>query len=134
MDDSDKLDPSSDFCTESSWTLGGADSDMYSTFFQDRDRESSILSEFGWNLQPENSLVDFDRIENTFAGDSTFPATSRVINPSSHNIDSVVREMEVQTGPTAENNQSVSSSTSEDLPEKSTASASSAEKATPETA
>lgn len=111
---------------------------MFNNFFQDRYRESSILSEFGWNLQPDNSshnFVDFDRIENSFPGASTFPAITRVTdhNPSS-NIDSVVREMEAQTRPAADNNQSVSSSTSEDLPEKSTASGSSAEKATPETA
>lgn len=132
MDDSDKLDPPTDFSTESSWTLGADSDTMFNSFFQDRDRESTILSEFGWNLQPDNitshTFVDFDRIQNNFAGASTFPATSRVTddhNPSSN--------IEAQTGPTADNNQSVSSSTSEDLPEKSTASASSTEKVAPET-
>ncbi|KAL8157333.1 hypothetical protein AgCh_002146 [Apium graveolens] len=141
MDNSDKLDPPADFSTESSWTLGADSDNMFNTFFQDRDRESSILSEFGWNFQPDinssHNFAEFDRIHNDFAGSSTFPAISRVTddhNPNTNIIDSVVREMEAQTGPTAENNQSVSSSTSEDLPEKSTASASSTEKVAPETA
>lgn len=139
MDDSDQPDPPTDFSTESSWTQIGADSDnMFNTFFRERDGEScSILSEFGWNLQPDHNFVDFDRIENNFAGASNFPATSRVTddnqNPTS-NIESVVREMEAQTRPAVDNNQSVSSSTSEDLPEKSTASGSSAEKVAPEIA
>lgn len=140
MDDSDKPDPPTDFSTESSWTLGADSDNMFSTFFPDRDRETSILSEFGWNLHPNihtsHNFVDLDRIHNNFAGSSTFPAITRVTdhqNPSS-NTESAVREMEAQTGPTADNNQSVSSSTSEDLPEKSTASASSSEKVAPETA
>ncbi|WOH15349.1 hypothetical protein DCAR_0934887 [Daucus carota subsp. sativus] len=130
MDESDKLDPPTDFSPESSWTLGADPANMYNTFFPD--------SDFGWNLHPENphNFADFDRIDHNFAGSSTFPAITRVPheNPSSNNIDTVLPEMEAQSGPAADNNQSVSSSTSEDLPEKSTASASSADIATPETA
>lgn len=125
MDDKDKIDPGTDFSTESSWTLGG-DSD--GVYFFGSDRESTILSEFGWNLQTDNSeasgadFVDFDRIDSNFAGNScvTLPESSRAPAASAVRCDG--GETAVQARP-AENNQSVSSSTSEDLPEKSTASA-----------
>ncbi|RVW42095.1 putative WRKY transcription factor 57 [Vitis vinifera] len=48
MDDNDNPDPGNDFSGDSSWTLG-AESD--SVYFFGSDKESSILSEFGWNLQ-----------------------------------------------------------------------------------
>ncbi|GKU99665.1 hypothetical protein SLEP1_g12476 [Rubroshorea leprosula] len=115
MEDKDAPDPGSEFASGSSWTLAGADSDGVNYFL---DRESSILSEFGWNLNPDQAdglgrFGDMERIERTdFTGDcggsqgtGSAPAAS---NPGG--------SVDLSTS-----NPSVSSSSSEDQTEKSTA-------------
>ncbi|MBA0828435.1 hypothetical protein Goarm_013111 [Gossypium armourianum] len=55
MEDKEGVDPASEFTSDSSWALaGGPDSvsDSVNYFF---DRESNILSEFDWNLQPDHA-------------------------------------------------------------------------------
>lgn len=123
MDDDhrEKIDPQTNFYTESSWRLGDDSVDSAAYFFGSDDRESSILSEFGWNLQPDNSVsgADFDRIDSNFGGNRTLATL-----PESSDGTITGSETPVQSIRSAEvNNPSVSSSTSEDLPEKSTGSA-----------
>ncbi|EEF50776.1 hypothetical protein RCOM_1621230 [Ricinus communis] len=67
MDDKDNT--GDDFVTDSTWTLG-PDSDGVSYFFA-TERESSILSEFGWNLhtsEPER-LDELDPIQSQNTAD-----------------------------------------------------------------
>lgn len=104
MEDKDRVtsDPSSaaDFAAEPSWTLAADDSDDAYIFSGDRDR--SVLREFGWNLEPHQP--------NRIGTDDDFflPVQSSL----SGSIEPVAAAI----------NQSVSSSSSEDQPEKSTVS------------
>ncbi|KAA8529364.1 hypothetical protein F0562_033837 [Nyssa sinensis] len=135
MDDKDKVDPGTEFSAVSSWPLGG-DSD--SVYFFGNDRENSILSEFGWNLQTmEGSGGDaagfgeFDRIDvdesSGLAGNQQLPESS-----AAQCAGAAVQVSPV--GDASTSNPSVSSSSSEDQPEKSTASGGSGGKPPPETA
>ncbi|MBA0631937.1 hypothetical protein Godav_000762, partial [Gossypium davidsonii] len=106
MEDKEGLDPAgTEFKSDSSssWTLAGPDSvsDSINYFF---DRESSILSEFGWNIL---QLDHADEIERFGELDRTDASRGAASNP--------VGSAEVPTS-----NPSVSSSSSEDPPEKST--------------
>ncbi|KAA8532917.1 hypothetical protein F0562_032966 [Nyssa sinensis] len=134
MDDKDKIDPATEFSAESSWELGG-DSD--SVYLFGSDRESSILSEFGWNLHLEKvegsggdtaGFGDFDRIDvdgrSDLAGNQQLPEGSAVQCTGAA----------VQVGDASTLNPSVSSSSSEDPPEKSTTSGGSDGQPPPETA
>uniref|UniRef100_A0A5B6ZA16 Putative WRKY transcription factor 57 n=1 Tax=Davidia involucrata TaxID=16924 RepID=A0A5B6ZA16_DAVIN len=140
MDDKDKVDPATEFsAAASSWPLGG-DSD--SVYFFGNDRESSILSEFGWNLHPETAegsggdtggFGDFDRID---VDERSGLAGNQQPQESSSAAQSCAGPA-VQVGPTGDastSNPSVSSSSSEDPPEKSTASGGSGGKPPTETA
>ncbi|TYI93690.1 hypothetical protein E1A91_D02G153300v1 [Gossypium mustelinum] len=65
MEDKVGVDPASEFTSDSSWALaGGPDSvsDSVNYFF---DRESNILSEFDWNLQPDHAeqIDRFDELD-----------------------------------------------------------------------
>lgn len=109
MDDNGELDPSTEFSPESSWTLSD---DVY---FFGTDRESSILREFGWNLQPELRFGDFDRIV------PELTQGARVSLPESSTVSSAAQAGAVEkVGDASMLNQSVSSSSSEDPAEKST--------------
>ncbi|XP_027360869.1 probable WRKY transcription factor 57 [Abrus precatorius] len=109
MEDKDRAtsDPSTaagDFAGESSWPLAADDSD--GSYFFSGGRERSILSEFGWNLEPDqpNRIGTDDGL--------WLPAQSSLtgsIEPAA-------------AASSRSNNQSVSSSSSEDPPEKSTVS------------
>lgn len=104
-DDKDRppSDPSAaaaDFAGDSSWTLAADDSD--GAYFFSGDRERSILREFGWNLEPDqtNRISTDDGLWTPVQSSLTGS-----IEPAA-----------------AANNHSVSSSSSEDPPEKSTVS------------
>lgn len=125
MDDNDNPDPGNDLSGDSSWTLG-AESD--SVYFFGSDRESSILSEFGWNLQPEEAhhrslkperFGDVERIESSdLAGRLPLAESSGLeCSAAAAQIGSAEKAGDASTS-----NPSVSSSSSEDPPEKSTGS------------
>ncbi|XVF03232.1 hypothetical protein REPUB_Repub04eG0243800 [Reevesia pubescens] len=132
MEDKEGADPGTGFTSDSSWTLtGGPDSvsvDSVNYFF---DRESSILSEFGWTLQPDHveEIERFSELNRTdtrpdlagnfsrsqccgsaSAGGGGGSGSGTATNPGG--------SADVSTS----NNPSVSSSSSEDPPEKSTGS------------
>ncbi|GMI87423.1 WRKY DNA-binding protein 57 [Hibiscus trionum] len=127
MEDKEGLDPAAtEFKSDSSssWTLAGPDSvsDGVNYFF---DRESSILSEFGWNiLQPDHAdeferLSELDRADtrDDLAGD--FSGSSKRCGVAGGSCSGTASN----PGGSAElpiPNPSVSSSSSEDPPEKST--------------
>ncbi|KAK3042342.1 hypothetical protein RJ639_002388 [Escallonia herrerae] len=111
MDDRAGDDPPTDFSREGSWSLGG-------DYFFGCDRESSILGEFGWNLQPEASR-ELDRIDPDFARCSAASVAESAVGGGA------AAGQEAQARPVGKplsNDQSASSSSSEDVPEKSTAS------------
>lgn len=131
MEDKEGLDPAgTEFKSDSSssWTLAGPDSvsDSINYFF---DRESSILSELGWNiLQPDHAdeierFVELDRTDasrglaGNFSGSQSQScgAAGGVGGSCSGAASNPVGSAEVPTS-----NPSVSSSSSEDQPEKST--------------
>ncbi|KAL2519300.1 putative WRKY transcription factor 57 [Abeliophyllum distichum] len=119
MDGKEKVDP--ELTTESSWRVGGGGvSDNVNEFFFGSDRESSILSEFGWNIPAESScgLGDSDRIDSNLAGESRSDYVSVSAPQRTTELMAVVEKGEA----------SVSSSSSEDQPEKSTASGGSSAK------
>lgn len=128
MDDNkDKVDdpllPGAEFPgagAESSWSLGGDDeSDNVYFFGTGSNRDTGILTEFGWNFQPAGDRDGgggFDRIEKDLAG-----------NISTTNTPSVPESTSTATEPTTAaagkiTDEPVSSSCSDDPPEKSTAS------------
>ena len=81
MDDRDKVDQfsteSSWTSTESNWRIGGESDGLY---FFGSDRESTILSEFGWNLRPETTHGGFgdpDLIEPDLEGSTVHRRLSR---------------------------------------------------------
>ncbi|KAK4430064.1 putative WRKY transcription factor 57 [Sesamum alatum] len=145
MAGNEKVDP--EFRASSSWELGGGrhGSDKVSDhgyLFGIDYRESSILSEFGWNIPAESTggFVDLDRIEFDLAGggadgfvsvDSSAPRS----DDTSYNIlEPMVRVEKVEASVSASpSNPSLSSSSSEDPPEKPTDSgvSSAADAATP---
>ncbi|KAF3431558.1 hypothetical protein FNV43_RR26289 [Rhamnella rubrinervis] len=122
MGDKEKADPGAEFASDSSWTLG-ADSD--SVYFFSNDRDSSILSEFGWNFHPDEvnrtsereQFGDLDGIGGDERSSSDLAGSLGLPESSSSGL--------VSSFPTAapvgstSNNPSVSSSSSEDPPEKS---------------
>ncbi|CAK9186184.1 unnamed protein product [Ilex paraguariensis] len=123
MDEKDKVNPANEFSIQSSWGLGG-DSDSVYSFFGN-DRESTILNEFGWNLQTPDTagseaggIREFDPIESELAGNSAVQSLPE--------RDSAFQEVQTgiieKVGDASISNPSVSSSSSEDHPEKSTAS------------
>jgi len=116
MDDRDNLDPGTEFTSESSWTLGH-DSDSVNYFFSN-DRENSILSEFGWNLQSDepSRIKDLDRIEAEERSDSAGNLEIQRSSAAGPARSSGRGSRDVSTT----NYPSVSSSSSEDPPEKST--------------
>ncbi|KAL4319248.1 hypothetical protein GQ457_18G024680 [Hibiscus cannabinus] len=90
--------------SSSSWTLAGSDSvsDSVNYFF---DKESSILSEFGWNILQPDHADEFERSCGEAGGRGSCSGTASNLGGSA----------EVPTS-----NPSVTSSSSEDPPEKST--------------
>lgn len=122
MDDKDKSDPASEFGTDSSWSPL-ADG----VYFFPGDRESNILSEFGWNFQQDVSnrdrYGDLDLIvadeRSDLAGSSTGGGVSGgggtvgISEPASASVRDGSSSVT-----TTSNNPSVSSSSSEDQPDK----------------
>ncbi|XP_057448132.1 probable WRKY transcription factor 57 isoform X2 [Lotus japonicus] len=99
MDDKDKPPPDPSTAAEfASWMLCADDSDFFSG-----DRERSILGDFGWNLEPDRISAADDGL---WLPPHAAPSGSIEIKPTA----------------SASINQSVSSSSSEDPPEKSTVS------------
>ncbi|XP_022735300.1 probable WRKY transcription factor 57 [Durio zibethinus] len=126
MEDKEGADPGTEFTSDSSWTLAGPDSvsDSVNYFF---DRESIILSEFGWNLQPDHGdeierLAELDRTDTkpdlagNFSGSHSCSASAAGVSGSGK-ASNPGGSADVSTS-----NPSVSSSSSEDPPEKSTGS------------
>ncbi|KAG4116371.1 hypothetical protein ERO13_D12G165400v2 [Gossypium hirsutum] len=131
MEDKEGGKPGTAFTSESSWTFSGGGPDSVSSsvnyFF---DKDSSILSEFGWDLQPDHA-DDFGRFAEIDRTDSARPELAGNLSASQScaAADIVVRcsvsGTALNPGGSADvstSNPSVSSSSSEDLPEKSTGS------------
>lgn len=134
MEDKDKAAASSrpattatEFTTDSSsWALGPDDSDGVYFFSAHRDT-SNILSEFGWNLDPEQPhRIGAEDTSDLAGGEGGgggggggglwFPAHSAPGGPMEPTDKAAAADVSTS------NNQSVSSSSSEDQPEKSTVS------------
>ncbi|KAK0573064.1 hypothetical protein LWI29_002492 [Acer saccharum] len=121
MDDKERSDPGTCFTTDSSWTLGDRDAadESVNFLFGGSDRESSILSQFGWNLHPEtSSFVDHDRSD--LAGNISYGLTESstgALQQAAPTTTNLAGSADVSTP-----NPSVSSSSSEDPTEKSTGS------------
>lgn len=130
MDGEEKSDPATEFASDSSWTTLGADSD--SVYFFSNDRDSSILSEFGWNFQSDvanreaaegerfGGGGDLDGIVGRGGDERPERAGSLVSPPPPAETSGLGSSCPaaVPVGSTS-NNPSVSSSSSEDPPEKS---------------
>ncbi|XWS23111.1 hypothetical protein CRYUN_Cryun29cG0093300 [Craigia yunnanensis] len=127
MEDKEGVDPGTEFTSDSSWTLAGPDSvsDSVNYFF---DRDSSILSEFGWNLQPDHAeeierFVELDRTDTrpdlagNFTGSQSCVAALAAGGGGSG---SGTASNPDGSADVSTSNPSVSSSSSEDPPEKST--------------
>ncbi|XP_024988391.1 probable WRKY transcription factor 57 [Cynara cardunculus var. scolymus] len=112
MDDKDKVDPvAGGFTSDNTWTFQGD----YSFFGNDA-RESSVLNEFGWNFQPPPSV--FDRIDSDVVGSSvSLPEVSVGVIASEVQAGSID-----EAGDVSISNPLVSTSSSEDRMESSTAS------------
>lgn len=118
MEEKDKKtssDPASpkttEFTPQSRCILGADDSDAVYLFCGDR--ESSVLSEFGWNFEPEQpNRTGTDDMPDLAGGGGLW------ISPHSATAGLSVEV----AGKSASNNQSISLSSSEDLPERSTGS------------
>lgn len=135
MDNRERPDPGSKYTADSSWGLGLTDSDSVDYFIDCR--ESTILGEFGWNLHfdEESRFADLDRIavgsrsdsaanlhsslsESTCGDGPLLRSSSNVPSDPSGSCSTPVAALaDVSTS-----NPSVSSSSSEDPPEKSTGS------------
>uniref|UniRef100_A0A6M2ETB8 WRKY domain-containing protein n=1 Tax=Populus davidiana TaxID=266767 RepID=A0A6M2ETB8_9ROSI len=117
MDDKENPDPGPEFTSESSWTLG-PDSDRANCFFSNH-RENSILSEFGWNLQSDEParFMDLDPVEAEERSDLAGNIEIQRLQGASP-AGSGGGGADVSTS----NYPSVSSSSSEDQPDKSTGS------------
>ncbi|KAL7110137.1 hypothetical protein ACP275_05G005700 [Erythranthe tilingii] len=117
-----------EFTTESSWELGGDVNHGYFFGSGTDYRESSVLSEFGWNIPSESNgvcgcdggFVDFDRIGSDLAGSGADGCVS--VATSGISTAPPQPMVLVEENSTFASNPSVSSSSSEDLGEKSTAS------------
>ncbi|XP_062111328.1 probable WRKY transcription factor 57 [Humulus lupulus] len=107
-----------EFGSQSSWThFGGPDSDDGGYFFSPADRETSILSEFGWNFHTEDDDQLARTTESERAGKLERSMTADIAESSTGT------EIAARIGSTTtSNNPSVSSSSSEDPTEKSTGS------------
>ncbi|KAF4368201.1 hypothetical protein F8388_022834 [Cannabis sativa] len=125
MDDEDKLKsdlgtgggPVTQFGSQSSWThFGGLDSDDGGYFISAADRETSLLSEFGWNFHTE----DDDQLRGATEQERAWELERRTTADLAES--STVTERAARIGSTTSNNPSVSSSSSEDPTEKSTGS------------
>ncbi|GFP88727.1 probable WRKY transcription factor 57 [Phtheirospermum japonicum] len=123
MTEKEKADPN--FTSDSSWELalrGHGSDDANHCLFGSDCRESSILSEFGWNIPAESSggvLLDLDRVEPDLAADDCVSAGS--LPPRS--VDVIWTG--VDPNPMAASSSapvSISSSSSDDPPDKSTTS------------
>ncbi|XP_050277352.1 probable WRKY transcription factor 57 [Quercus robur] len=136
MEEGDKSDPGTEFASDSSWPLGPHDSDnVY--FFANNNRggrrgedDTTILSEFGWNLRPEsddpNRIGGLDDDASDFTRSFVFPDQNKDTTTGSalqSSDPAVPSGSESKAGEaTTSNNPSVSSTSSEDPPEKSTGS------------
>ena len=135
MEEGDKSDPGTEFASDSSWPLGPHDSDnVY--FFTNNDRggrgredDTTILSEFGWNLRPENDdpnpIGGLDDDASDFTRSLVFPDQNKDTTGSAlqSSDPAIPSGSESKAGEaTTSNNPSVSSTSSEDPPEKSTGS------------
>ncbi|OVA07904.1 DNA-binding WRKY [Macleaya cordata] len=137
MDDDEEMKPESSKTEISDDSSSWLDSSSYNFFCNDR--ESSILSEFGWNLQPDNDRRTTHRDEaincvlpsehmdleqgSNLAGISSSSSSSRLLLPEnlmSVNQTALMISSSIDAASTC--NPSVSSSSSEELPEKSTGS------------
>ena len=129
MEDKEGGDPGTEFTSDSSWTLTGPDSvsDSVNYFF---DRESSVLSEFVWNLQPDHAeeierFCELDRTDTRpdlaakFCGSQSCGAAAVAAGGGSG---SGTAPNPGGSADVSTSNPSVSSSSSEDPPEKSTGS------------
>nr|AKA27902.1 WRKY protein [Salvia miltiorrhiza] len=98
--------PDPDFAAASTWRSSDDDAGHHSYFFATTDdyKESSILSEFGWNIPPDGGFADFPPIEPDLAASRADDYVAPVVEASA-------------------SNPSVSSSSSDDPPEKSSAAA-----------
>lgn len=129
MSGKEKADP--DFSAASTWELRHHAADEHaddhsSYFFDTHDdyKESTILSEFGWNIPPESSgsdgvFADFSPIEPDLAA-------RRAVADSDMISSSIEPRVEASAAANSPSNPSVSSSSSDEQPEKSSSSAAAA--------
>ncbi|GMH01782.1 hypothetical protein Nepgr_003621 [Nepenthes gracilis] len=132
MDDPDKPDPATELNELSCWTLGPDSED--NDYFFGSDRESTILGEFGWNyssseLEPTLEPGHFtctDRVKADDEPSDMVAASSSSQLPANAAFQRLYSAapsvVTAEASTTATSNPSVSSSSSEDLPEKSTVS------------
>ncbi|XP_059655726.1 probable WRKY transcription factor 57 [Cornus florida] len=115
MDDKERIDPTTDFSADASWTLGG-DSD--SVYFFGSDTDGCVLSEFRWNLQPQMA-VDRIGLDDTpdLAGNQQFLPESGAAQCAA-----APTAQDGPVGDASASNPSVCSGSSDDPPESSTAS------------
>ncbi|KAK6157903.1 hypothetical protein DH2020_012151 [Rehmannia glutinosa] len=129
----EKGDP--EFTFESSWGFGHRGSDdvvNHGYFFGSDYKESSMLSEFGWDIPAESSgvcgcdggFVDLDRIEPDLGGSRADDCVSAdSLAPRCEGISrSSIEPMVADASSASVSNPSISSSSSENPPEKSTVS------------
>lgn len=123
MDDDggEKSDLGPDFAAESSWTQLGGDGGF---FFSSGDRESTILSEFGWSFPAEEDEASLGAAQHDRFGslDGTNAAAFAMEERSDLAAECSGGGAASDPVGSASNNPSVSSSSSEDPPEKSTSS------------
>ncbi|XP_044491031.1 probable WRKY transcription factor 57 isoform X2 [Mangifera indica] len=120
MDDNQKSDPGGTpvFSSDSSWTLAEPDSDSVN-YLLNGDRDSSILTEFGWNFHPDSSRSFADERSDFLGNDVDYalPQTASSVDLHAGPV------ISVPSADVSTSNPSVSSSSSEDpKTEKSTAS------------
>ncbi|KAJ7953895.1 WRKY transcription factor protein [Quillaja saponaria] len=124
MEDKDKVShpaTKTEFTSESNWGIGAEDSDSVNYFFSG-DRDTNILSEFGWNPQQEQAnRIGGPDDRSDLAGSGSywlFPQETSGFSGLIEPVDKTTAEASASTS----NNPSVSSSSSDDPPEKSTGS------------
>ncbi|GMI75321.1 WRKY DNA-binding protein 57 [Hibiscus trionum] len=133
MGDKAGVDPLTEFTSDSSWALPGGPDSVSDTFNYFFDRESAILSEFEWNLQPDHTeeIERFDQLDRTdtrpdLAG-TFFSVSESFAGGGGGAASSCVSGSVTSSNPGGSanvliSNPLMSSSSSEDLPEKSTGS------------
>ncbi|XP_022776773.1 probable WRKY transcription factor 57 [Durio zibethinus] len=129
MEDKEGADPGTEFTSDSSWILAGEPDSVSDSVNYFLDRESNILSEFGWNLQPDHAeeIERFGELDRTdtrpdLAGNFSVSQSCGEVAGGAGGSGSGTGLNPGGAADVSTSNPSVSSSSSEDPPEKSTGS------------